>query len=532
MLKKIRIDVRRAVISLIIALSYSFAIYEGNKLQYGRTVNFALIMLIIVLGFSIIYFCYGYLDKIKIKHEFTIKQNIRCLVLTFVLIIIMWMPSFIAAFPGVFSYDAPHQLWQFASPNGIIANNQPIVSSLLLYLIMKTGYLLFGRTWEAGLILYLIIQIVLFALTFSYISVKYIKNKSLALYIIMLLIIGFYPANQLFVINAAKDVMYSLFFLWFVMVFVDIMKAIYEDRKISMKQYVFFGVIALLLLFWRNNSVYALILTIPFMFLLIKGHKKVIKLIMVSAGVILVYMFVTKCVYKWMGFGSSSIVESLAIPEQQLAYTYIESKDTLTDEQIEFIENLMPEGFESNYLSTNSDFIRPQLSVEYINSIGFKNFIKYWFQIGVNHKRLYIDAFLNNTRGYWYPYYQFSRLGSDRYIEYENSQYATGIITQRYMMNTKLSDFYYNLSDKYIVGNYKCISWFTSIAFSFWMTIVVTGYALYKRKKELMLVYIFIWWIWLTLFAGPLALMRYAYPFTITIPFLLFENKEDVRECN
>ena len=163
-------------------------------------------------------------------------------------------------------------------------------------------------------------------------------------------------------------------------------------------------------------------------------------------------------------------------------------------------------------------------AIDYLNSIGLKEFVIQWAQIGINHKKLYIVAFLNNTRGYWYPYYEFSRIGSDRYLEYENSTYDKKISTQRYMLGTKLSDFYYNLSDNYSIGEYRWISWLTSIAFTFWMSVIVTGYAIYKSRKELLLIYIFIWLLWLTLFAGPLALIRYVYPFTITLPFLFFEK--------
>ncbi len=238
-------------------------------MQYERKVHFFLIALIAFVGTAAIYFGYGWLDTITEKRSFTRKQNLRCFGVTIVLLLLMWLPSFIAAFPGVFSYDAPHQLWQFASPDGSIANNQPIVSSLFLYVIMKIGYSLFGQTWEAGLTFYLIIQICVFASTFSYILIKYIIQKSYVLYVAVLLIMGLYPANQLLLVNATKDVMYALFFLWFIMIFADILKKIYREENVRKSQYIILAITQLLLMFWRNNTLYALILTIPFMFFFI-----------------------------------------------------------------------------------------------------------------------------------------------------------------------------------------------------------------------------------------------------------------------
>lgn len=524
-----RFDLKRFIISVVIAAAYAAAIGLGNVLQYEQNANMLLLLFLAVAGAAVIYLGYGWLETVTEQRDFTQKQKWLWFGVTIALLLLMWLPSFIAAFPGVFSYDAPHQLWQFVSPNGKIINNQPIVSSLMLFAVMKLGYTLFGGTWEAGLTFYLVIQMGLFAATFAFILIRYILRKSYVIYTIVLLFFGLYPANQLLVVNAAKDVMYALFFLWFVIIFAEILKAIYQDKPVPAYQYALYGVVLLLLMFWRNNTMYAFVLTMPFMCLLIIKHRAILSTMLVSVIVLGVYLFVTIWVYGWMGFGSTSIIESLAVPEQQLAFTYIKEKDTLTPEQIEFIEKLMPEDFAQVYVSTNSDYIRPRLSGGYIKEIGFTTFVKQWAEIGLNHKNKYIKAFLNNTRGYWYPYHEFSRVGSDRYLEYDNSSYDQGIRIQRYMLGTEINDFYYNLADKYEIGKNPWINWLTSIAFTFWMTVIATGFAINQGRKELILVYLFIWLIWLTLFSGPLALMRYVYPFTITLPYLFFDKCEPKR---
>ena len=506
-----------------IGIAYAAAIGYGNTLQYEQNIHPLLLILLAAAGTGVIYLGYGWLETVTEKNTFTRKQSLLWFAVTIALLLLMWLPGFIAAFPGVFSYDAPHQLWQFASRFGKVGNNQPVVSSLCLYAVMKLGFIL-GGTWEAGLTFYLIIQMSLFAVTFAYILVRYILKKSVALYIVVLLFFGFYPSNQLLLVNAAKDVMYALFFLWFIMSFAEILKAVYDDRPAAVHQYVFFAVTLILLMFWRNNTLYAFALTVPVMILICVKRKAMLKTLLVSAAVIAVYLFVTVGVYGWLGLKSSSIVESLAVPEQQLAYTYIKAKDTLTPQQTAFTLQLMPEGFESAFIATNSDAIRPRLSVDYIREIGLKTFVGQWAKIGLHHKRLYLDAFLNNTRGYWYPYYEFSRVGADRYLEYANSEYEKRITLRRYMWGTPLSDFYYQIADEYTIGDAPWISWLTSIAFTFWMTVIATGFAIIQGRKEMTLVYVFIWLVWLTLLAGPLALMRYVYPFTITLPFLLFDQ--------
>lgn len=521
---RISIDKKRMFFSLIEAFFIISALCLGHTLQSGN--NKAVFLLAVVLYplvSILLYLFYGWLNSLNVRKTVDDRQKMLYFFVAFGMLLLLWLPSYVAAFPGVFSYDAPHQLWQFISPEGVIANNQPVVSSLCLTAIMSFGKLIFG-SWEGGLAFYLILQIVLFALTFSYVLTEYVYPYSRTAFFISTVLLGLYPSNQLFLVNAAKDVIYSLFVLWTILLLTGIIRGLLDEkeRTVSFIKYVLLFIAMLLTVLWRHNTVYSLILLCPFLLLIYK--KKSASLIVACSAVVIVYYSVIKIVYPIAGIEGSSVVESLAIPEQQLVRTYIEKKDSLSAEEIDFIEQLMPEGFENAYDPCNSDNIRPRMHVDYLEKIGMTEFLVNWIKIGIKNPKQYIKAFLYNTKGYWYPYHTFTRVGSDRYIEYDNSTYRARIDVKRFMLGTPMSDFYYRLSDENILGNYRIIGWLFSIAFGFWMFVILFGYVLYRKAKGMYAAYIFLGGILLTLLLGPLALMRYIYPYTVCMVYLIFSN--------
>lgn len=440
-------------------------------------------------------------------------------VLSFIIILASYIISLLAAFPGVFSYDAPHQLWQFVT--GKILNNQPVISSAIIYGIMSVGKRLFG-TQEGGVFFYIILQIFFAATTFSYmLFLIYENTKSFVLYIIGLIFFAFHPMNQLFVVNCAKDVVYAYFVAWIIMLI-----GIAEKNELKFftrrRNCVLLALFLLLFLFYRNNSIYALIICAIFALIHFKKTRK--QLFIIFATTIGCFYIVTGPVYNALNLQVNSLNEMLAIPEQQIVNTYIKHGDDFTDEEMQMFVAVFPEGtrqeYEALYSPTNSDLIRPTLNSSAIKEMGISKFIKLWAGIGLRHPLSYLDAALNNTRGYWYLNHQYTMLGSDRYIEYTNSEYEIGIHTERSPILKSLSKNYYRKIAEGTTGKNIFTNWLFSIASTFIAFLYLIAFAIYKKRKNLCVAITLLAMLYITLFAGPLALMRYAYPVTLCLPFL------------
>lgn len=531
-------NIRLIIVSVVLGFLFSAFNVVGNVLQEHTYLSFfaakdffallvgGIILSVVIFGVTILLEMWS---DILVKRARTQIDRKILIIIAFVVICISYIVSLLAAFPGVFSYDAPHQLWQFVTGN--VHNNQPVVSSAILYVIMSVGKKIFG-SWEGGVLVYVILQIVFSSFTFSYmLSLVYEHTRSIVMYVIGLVFFAFHPMNQLFVVNCAKDIIYAYFVVWIVMLFGQAVKNRGRYFK-SLKNCILLTVFILLFLFYRNNSIYALIIYAVAALVYYKYARK--QLLVIFVCTIGLYYFVTGPVYDHLNLqAGNSLNEMMAIPEQQLVNTYIKFGDDFTQEEKDMFAAVFPEKTREEcaavYSPTNSDMIRPRINSAAIEEMGLGKFVKIWAGIGIRHPRSYIEAGLNNTRGYWYVNHKYTMMVSDRYIEYTNSQYETAIHTDRKPVLKWLSDNYFRKIAEETTGENTKNNWLFSIASTFILFLYLIGIIIYKRRSGLWMNVLLLAMLYVTLFAGPLALMRYVYPVTLCLPYLFataLENNE------
>jgi len=531
-------NIRLIVVSIILGFLFSVFNVVGSVLQEHTYLSFFtgkhfISILVGGIVWSIVLFVTFILleiwsDILVKRGKNPISKKVLMLI-AFVVIIIAYFISLLAAFPGVFSYDAPHQVWQFDTGN--VHNNQPIISSAIIYLIMSVGKTLFG-SWEGGVLLYIVLQIIFAAFTFSYLlALAYEHTRSIVMYVIGLLFFALHPMNQLFVVNCAKDVIYAYFVVWVVLLFGQAVKNRGKFFK-SKKNCILLTVFLLLFLFYRNNSIYALLVFAVAAMLYYKYARK--QLLVIFALTISCYYIVTGPVYNHFNLqAGNSLNEMMAIPQQQIVNSYVKFGDEFTKEEKDMFASVFPPGTRADYAEwycpTNSDMIRPQLNSAAIEEMGLGKFIKIWAGIGLRHPRSYVEAGLNNTRGYWYINHKYTMAGSDRYIEYTNSQYESGIHTKRKPILKWLSENYYRKIAEEHTGEKTRNNWLFSIASTLILFLYYIGMIIYKKRSSLWMNVLLPAMLYVTLFAGPLALIRYIYPITLCLPYLFataLENNE------
>lgn len=101
----------------------------------------------------------------------------------------------------------------------------------------------------------------------------------------------------------------------------------------------------------------------------------------------------------------ADFVESLSVPLQQIAYV-VAKGEALTQEELDFLGNIMDlEQVPAQYQPDVSDNIKNlvrQGDPAYLEAHK-AGFFKTWLSIGLAHTRSYFDAYVAQTRGYWYP---------------------------------------------------------------------------------------------------------------------------------
>lgn len=96
----------------------------------------------------------------------TVWSTRRVFILAWMLIMVCWIPVWLAAFPGIYAYDAVTQTAEFYLNTGL-SGHHPIAHTAFLWGSFSLGKMLFG-TYEAGMAVYAFVQMVVLSLIYAY----------------------------------------------------------------------------------------------------------------------------------------------------------------------------------------------------------------------------------------------------------------------------------------------------------------------------------------------------------------------------
>ena len=125
-------------------------------------------------------------------------------------IVIGWMPTLLAYYPGIFAYDAPNQIIQVL--NSSYSTHHPIVHTILMGRLFQLGHALGDN--NLGVLFYSLIQMFILAFSFAYCLNSLYKLGLKKKYIVILTgIIILFPVNSILAVSLTKDVLFAAFTL-------------------------------------------------------------------------------------------------------------------------------------------------------------------------------------------------------------------------------------------------------------------------------------------------------------------------------
>ncbi len=459
-------------------------------------------------------------DK-KITSWFT--DNRKSLFIVAGLILLMWLPYFIASFPGLTNYDFFDMLDTFygrdttslrvvtpIDPNVTLNNNNPVCQTLLAVLFIKIGNVL-GSPY-IGLFLFVTVQAVLFALVLSY-AIRFLAQKNInkKIRVILLLMYGLIPLHANFAFTTLKDTNFSFVTLLYLLLLIDL---VLDPVSFVHKRWnlVKLGITAVLMMFLRNNGLYVIALSA---IILIIAYRKQWKQLLLPLFVpILFFMMVTNIVYPALKISPGSSAEAYSIPFQQIARLVKEHGNELPEEDKQKISGLLwytklPE----RYNPELSDPVKVTYKKDHTDQ-QFTEFFEVWAKYLAKYPGLYVQATMSNCYGYFYPEAQ-SWL---TYTTIAPTGEHYGLTTLKCLDTirgemTLVAD---------IVRSFPGLGMFVSIGFYVWgLFSMVAALIHYKDKKKiLMMVPLFI--LLLTAIAGPAnTMVRYVYPIILSTPLFV-----------
>lgn len=448
--------------------------------------------------------------EVKNKEMKYFTANKRTFFIVMLGLFVLWIPYLLKFYPGIVSPDSMDQIFQSLGLN-LLTTHHPIIHTFFISIAMNIGTKLFG-SYEAGILIYSIGQMLLTAASFSFI-IHYMSKKNIGniFRIVALAFFAFYPVFPMYAVTMWKDIPFSLSIVFFIICLIEI--ATNKDNFLnSIKKNILFVISIITMMIFKNTGLYIFILTIPFIFIFAKAYRK--RVLIIAVICIVFYSLYNGPFLKIMNIQKGSSSEMLSIPLQQLARTVRDRGSELSEEELEIIhEYIELDDIGESYNPISSDPIKFN-----VNKKAFEedkgSFVKIWISLFFKFPVEYVEAFLCNNYGYWYPETTNSIVWPDDHIEYQEVT-----ITQDPKIDGKVINFLSELPEN---RDLVVISMIFSIGFCFWLILILFIYAIYKKRYNVLLIYIPIIIVWLTCLASPVYCeYRYFYSGFLSITLLL-----------
>lgn len=477
--------------------------------------------------------------KIKVKNKF-LKNAIakimgikRKEIIYFLIIFVCWIPTVLAFYPAIIAYDGGDQIARYFFLGQL--KHHPILITKLY-----TTFYIFGIMIDSptiGMFFFSLFQMTFMAFVFSN-AVKFVEEQTEKKWIRNLSIIFYalYPYNQLFSITTTKDVIYAGLALIFL---INLYRNLEDKFKVT--DYIFLIIIGVLMLLSRNNSIYMLEVSLPFIIIaLIKDKYKVIKIVSVFLIIIVTYKAANSFLYMKNKSESLDAVSDeenmrMILFIQAVGRTVSDNKDRLTDEEKEKISyyftdyEKIGEKYSKNIADSASKFYNKNAEKDK------KEFIKFIIDLGKKYPMSYIESLLDTTRGYWYIYDEsFSEIMMYKHPgAFELYDFGIARGEFRVVHDSKMPILKYLYTELYCSNLYQVmpvIHVFLQPGIYFYFTLAFLLYAIYKNEKNTLTIAILLFVFYASCYMAACSIIRYMYPVMVSTPIMLALVEKNKKE--
>ncbi len=524
--KTTEIENKRAnIIAIVISLVFTIIEIVCKSISKDYTLNNIMDKWLIInvagyftMGWLLIKWLYNYLDKVRLVYDegrlssiLILKNKFILFGIFFILIVVAWIPYFLKYYPGIITPDSCSQIEQAIGILGL-QDHHPIAHTAIITVCVKIGQLLFNNI-NISIAIYSITSMICMAAMDSIILI-YLKRIKVhpTMLLLTLVYYMFYPVNGMYAITMWKDVLFSGILPIFIILCNGL---IFNTEKFLKNKYkiICFIIISFFTMILRHNGLYVVIFTLPFIFIVLRNYWK--KLIPIFISILFIYQIFNIIVFNILNVEKGSVAEMLSIPVQQIARVekyHREEIDNVTMENINKIFKINNIGDEYN--PTLSDPVKAKVDVTYFKENKLE-FFKLWVKLLIKYPKDYIESFISNSYGYYYPEahnWVVSRATMGNELGIQQQPKIKGELVEKY--------------DSFIDNrDIPLVSMLFSIGAGVWTIMVCLGYKIYKKQYRYILLYLPIFILWLTCIASPVFCeFRYAYPIFTGLPLYISIN--------
>lgn len=278
--------------------------------------------------------------------------------LVWLLLILCWIPVWLAVFPGLFCYDANMQ-WKQVASRAVTAHHPPL-HTLLLGGTIQLVHRMTG-SYNAGIAVFIFLQMLIVTGCFAFVLSRMARwGVSRGLLLFATAYFALFPVIPMFGICSSKDTLFTAFTLLFVVLLIDLLrrpKAFFSAPP----QVIFLLAAALLMNAFRNNAVYALVVFLPLCLLLLRRYR--VKLSLLLACAVVLTAAYTGPFFDLMKIEPGNKREMLCVPMQQLARVYRDNPDSLNDSEKQALFRYLPEKALEQYQPQFTDPVKNHFNI-------------------------------------------------------------------------------------------------------------------------------------------------------------------------
>lgn len=430
-------------------------------------------------------------------------------------IFLCMVPFLLTNFPGVMT---PDSLAQYRQAAGISAYNDhhPWMHTLLIELFYKIGYAVTGNVY-LGIAFYTVAQMLLVSLSVSYVwSALYEMGLKKICSILGAALFVICPYNLIYGVTMWKDILFSMAVMVLVVTLFRLHCLIKEEipAKSMLRDWILYAVCGFFMCMLRHNGFYAFLVM---MFLLAVVFRSQWKIFVPVTAVVVVLCFVIKGpVMNVAEVEPGKYAYKVCMPLQQIARVITDGCE-LTEEETALLEKIntidyIPENYQRGGADPMFAWViygDQQYLVEHQTE-----YLKLWLSVGLRYPGKYIEAFLDQTKGYWYP------MDPEQVVYFGITENENGLVSQPVLKGPAVLKFHELLTKLYTI--FPLFGILYSMGGMFWGFLLLMAIAIHNRNDGAWIAGIPLLLLTLTLFiAVPLvADIRYGYPLLITVPLV------------
>ncbi len=444
------------------------------------------------------------------------RGRLRIFSVCWALLFISYIPCLLAFWPGLYCYDISWQ-WQMAI-SGDYFTHHPLLHTFMSGCLFEALYGIFG-SYEAGLVCYCILQLLILSASLAF-SLSFLWKWRIrrGIFLAALAFYAFFPFIPVLGISTTKDVIFGSLFLVVITCISDM--AMSGRLYRGMKLLAFILLLTLMELF-RNNGIHAVIFSAAV--LLTAGALRKNRPRRLLLGLSLSFLLASGlsiaasgALKAYVSAAEGSIAEMLSVPCQQLARTYVEHGEELSEEEREELFSYIPEEGLASYKYYVSDPVKARLDGEKV-SRDPEAFFSLWLRLFKKYPGTFLASFFANTMGLWY-------FGGDSscYLSYDYvSMPDEDHVIREESRIPFLRSFYTWFTDENLKKSLPVISRIFYTSFYSWAVLLTAFRAIERKRTEELVPCLLCISYMLTLLLGPCITVRYMFGIIISVPILL-----------